>query len=70
MRTPRVNPETVDPVWFQELVRRAWEREARRLQADSCDPDEVVERAMWYVFDLRTNLTDLYTAGRADETST
>ena len=27
------HPESVDPPWFQELVRRAFEREMRRYQS-------------------------------------
>lgn len=60
-----VHPEAVDPPWFQELVRRAWEREMRRLMTSGMDDVESVERAMWYVFDLRNNLTALYQAGSA-----
>lgn len=58
-----VHPENVDPPWFQELVRRAYEREMRRFMKLGCDSDESLERAMWYVFDLRNNLTELYQAG-------
>ena len=59
-----MNPETVDPEWFQELVRRAFERELHRLRdVDELHPDEATERAMWYVFDLRRNLAELYRAG-------
>lgn len=58
------HPESVDPPWFQELVRRAWEREMRRGMEQGFKDVEAMERAMWYVFDLRNNLTDLYQAGR------
>lgn len=58
------HPESVDPPWFQELVRRAWEREMRRLMTNGCTDVEAMERAMWYAFDLRNNLTELYQAGR------
>lgn len=62
------HPECVDPPWFQELVRRAYEREMRRnMQIPNVDADEAMERAMWYVFDLRNNLTDLYQAGNAEQ---
>jgi hypothetical protein len=54
------HPESVDPPWFQELVRRAFEREMRRYQKLGADADESLERAMWYIFDLRNNLTELY----------
>jgi len=47
------HPESVDPPWFQELVRRAFEREMRRYQKLGADADESLERAMWYVFELR-----------------
>jgi hypothetical protein len=57
------HPEHVDPPWFQELVRRAFEREMRRYQRLGADSEESLERAMWYVFDLRNNLTELYQAG-------
>lgn len=60
-----MHPEAVDPPWFQELVRRAWEREMRRLMTSGMDDVESMERAMWYVFDLRHNLTALYQAGSA-----
>lgn len=59
------HPEDVDPVWFQELVRRAFEREMRRLNLAGRTEDQAMEQAMWYVFELRNNLTDLYQAGRA-----
>jgi hypothetical protein len=59
------HPESVDPPWFQELVRRAFEREMRRYQRLGADAEECLERAMWYVFDLRNNLTELYQAGAA-----
>jgi hypothetical protein len=59
------HPESVDPPWFQELVRRAFEREMRRYQRLGADAEESLERAMWYVFDLRNNLTELYQAGAA-----
>jgi hypothetical protein len=59
------HPESVDPPWFQELVRRAFEREMRRYQKLGADAEESLERAMWYVFDLRNNLTELYQAGAA-----
>ncbi len=61
-----VHPEMVDPGWFQELVRRAYEREARKLQCEGMKLDDAMEVAMWYVFDLRNNLTDLYQAGAPD----
>lgn len=61
------HPEHIDPPWFQELVRRAYERELRRYQRLGCNADEALERAMWYVFDLRNNLTELYQAGSAGE---
>lgn len=64
-----MNPETVDPPWFQELVRRASEREMRRLTAAGVDIDEAWELAMWYAFEIRSNLTDLYQAGAADGSS-
>ncbi|MGH8999867.1 MAG: hypothetical protein ACRDY7_10820 [Acidimicrobiia bacterium] len=57
------HPELVDPSWFQDLVRRAYEREMRRYQRMGADPDESLERAMWYVFELRNNLSELYQAG-------
>lgn len=60
------HPESVDPPWFQELVRRAFEREMRRLQQSGCDADEALERAMWFAFEIRNNLTDLYKAGAAE----
>lgn len=59
------HPESIDPPWFQELVRRAFERELRRLGGLGHNADEALELAMWYVFDLRNNLTDLYQAGAA-----
>lgn len=60
-----MHPEAVDPPWFQELVRRAWEREMRRNMKSNYTDEEAMERAMWYVFDLRNNLTELYQAGAA-----
>lgn len=62
---PGNHPESIDPPWFQELVRRAWEREMRRLMALGMEDSEAMDEAMWYVFDLRNNLTGLYQAGSA-----
>jgi hypothetical protein len=59
------HPESVDPPWFQELVRRAYDREVWRLMALGNDAEEAVDQAMWYVFELRSNLTALYQAGSA-----
>lgn len=59
------HPESVDPPWFQELVRRAYDREVWRLMALGNNNEDAVEQAMWYVFELRNNLTDLYQAGSA-----
>jgi hypothetical protein len=61
------HPESVDPPWFQELIRRAFEREMRRYQKLGADADEALERAMWYIFELRGNLNELYQAGAAEE---
>ena len=47
-----VHPETVAPGWFQELVRRAYERELRRLELEGMNSDDALEAAMWYAFDL------------------
>lgn len=58
-----MHPESIDPPWFQELVRRAWEREMKRNMTNGYNDEESMERAMWYVFDLRNNLTALYQAG-------
>lgn len=58
------HPEAVDPDWFQDLVRRAFEREMRRLMKGGLAADEAMEQAMWHVFDLRTNLVGLYEAGK------
>ncbi len=51
-----IHPESVDPPWFQELVRRAWERELVRLRTNHVSENEATYQAMWYVFDLRNNL--------------
>jgi hypothetical protein len=63
------HPETVDPPWFQDLVRRAFDREMRRLMHAGVPADDALEHAMWYVFDIRRNLTDLYQAGRGGEST-
>lgn len=63
------HPETVDPLWFQELVRRAAEREMRRLALAGIDIETAWQEAMWYAFDIRSNLTGLYQAGAAEESS-
>lgn len=60
------HPEYVDPPWFQELARRAWEREMQRNMKLGCPDEESMERAMWYIFDLRNNLAELYQAGREE----
>ena len=60
------HPEAIDPPWFQELVRRAFERKLRTLQSEGVDPDSALEEGMWYVFDLRNNLSDLYKDGVAE----
>lgn len=59
------HPESIDPPWFQELVRRAYDREVWRLMALGNDAEEATYLGMWYVFDLRNNLTALYQAGAA-----
>ena len=61
------HPESVDPEWFQELARRAFEREMRRQASLGLNADQALESAMWYIFDLRNNLAELYQAGRAAE---
>jgi hypothetical protein len=61
-----VHPEKVDPEWFQELVRKAFDREVQRLLQTGTKSEVVLEVAMWYVFELRNNLTDLYQAGMPD----
>lgn len=66
-RATEGHPERIDPAWFQDLIRRAYEREMRRYQRLGADVDESLERAMWYVFDLRNNLSELYRAGAAGE---
>jgi hypothetical protein len=60
------HPELIDPPWFQELIRKAFDRERYRLQSSGCDMDEAVEMAMWYIFDIRHNLTDLYKAAQGE----
>lgn len=64
------HPESVDPAWFQELVRRAFEREVRRQMEAGVLSDDALDLAMWYIFDLRNNLTDLYQAGAAGNEGT
>lgn len=59
------HPESVDPEWFQRLVRNAFDREMRRQMQLGVPADDALELAMWYVFELRNNLTDLYQAGGA-----
>ena len=61
---PIGHPESVDPGWFQQLVRTALERKLRSPDLDKFDMDDRLYEAMWYVWDLRENLTDLYYAGR------
>jgi hypothetical protein len=61
------HPECIDPPWFQELVRRAFDREAQRQLSTGVSSDEALDRAMWYVFDLRNNLTELYHAGKVED---
>lgn len=60
------HPENIDPQWFQELVRRAFDREVKRQQEAGLDPDSALEIAMWHVFKLRENLSNLYQEGKAD----
>lgn len=54
------HPEKVDPVWMQVLVRRALEKEMSRLAKEG--NDEYWIETMWYVFDIRNNLLELYKA--------
>ena len=63
-----MNPEAVDPQWFQELVRRAFDRELCRLIQQGATDAAAWQQAMWFVFDIRTNLTALYQAGAGDIT--
>lgn len=53
-------PETVDPEWFQEPIRRAFDREMRRQMKAGVKSEDAFELAMWYVFSVRNNLSDLY----------
>ena len=66
MEPVAMHPESIDPPWFQELVRKAWEKEMYRHMKLGCNPDESLERAMWYVFNLRNSLTELYQAAMDD----
>src|SRR3712207_8848380 len=50
------HPESVDPPWFQELVRRAFEREMRRHQKPGAYADVSRERANRYRIDPPNNL--------------
>lgn len=61
------HPESVDPEWFQTLVRRAFDREVWRLMALGNSEEDAREQGMWYIFELRNNLTALYQAGSAGE---
>lgn len=60
------HPENVDPQWFQDLARRAYDRKLTELINSGTHSDQALEEAMWYVFDLRNNLSELYKAGAAD----
>ena len=62
------HPEMVDPPWFRELVRKAFDREVRRLHDSGLGIDDAFEGAMWFVFDVRHNLTELYQAARGQST--
>lgn len=62
-----LHPEKIDPPWFQELSRRAFEREMRRLMSEGIAGDAAIDEAMWYVFEIRDNLTELYKAGKAGQ---
>lgn len=62
-----MHPEKIDPPWFQELARRAFEREMRRLMSEGIGAEGAMEAAMWYVFEIRDNLTELYKAGKAGQ---
>lgn len=58
------HPETVDPLWMQELIRKAYDREATRFMQAGHASDQALEEAMWSVFNLRTNLAALYRAAQ------
>lgn len=60
------HPESIDPPWFQDLVERAFSRTMLKLVKQGYSMDEAVERAMWHVFELRNNLTDLYHEGSGE----
>jgi hypothetical protein len=68
-RSTQFYPEVMDPSWFQDYVRRAFERHQHALMRFGVERDEAWERAMWYVFTLRDDPTALYEAGR-DEAET
>lgn len=57
------HPEHIDPPWFETLIRRALDRRIRKNHESGMDPEEAWQDAMWYIFELRNNLTDLYQAG-------
>lgn len=59
------HPENIDPPWFQELVRRAYHRKLTELVNGGINSELALEESMWYVFELRNNLTELYKAGGA-----
>ena len=59
------HPENIDPPWFQELVRRAYHRKLTEMVNGGINSEIALEESMWYVFELRNNLTELYKAGGA-----
>lgn len=62
-----MHPESVDPPWFQELVSIAFLREMKRNLSQGQSPDESLESAMWYVFDLRNDMVALYQASLPED---
>lgn len=61
-----MNLETIEPLWKQELIRRAYDREEYRYRAGGWDPRDSWIEAMWHVFDLIDDLPRLYEAGKAE----
>lgn len=54
------HPESVDPVWVQDLIRRAFDNEVTRQRFTfGVGVDDAWELAMWHVFEIRYNLATL-----------
>ena len=57
-----MHPETVDPIWFQTLIRKIFDKRMFSLMTEGWDEGDAMIEVMWYVLDTCRNipLPELY----------